>query len=217
MAATEPLVAALLRRHGGSLAGELGLDLAHPAPADLFRWLCAVLLLSARISSRVALRAAEELAARGWTTAGALAASTWQDRVAALDAAGYARYDEKTATMLGELAEAVQRDYGGDLTRLRAAADGDLAALRERVMRFKGIGELGADIFCREMQAGWDELYPFADARTLEAAVGLGLPGSAGELAALVPRGRLPALLAALIRARRAGETAESLLAGPSG
>jgi hypothetical protein len=35
---------------------------------------------------------------------------------------------------------------------------------------FKGIGDAGADIFCREVQIVWDELYPFADRKALATA-----------------------------------------------
>lgn len=63
---------------------------------------------------------------------------------------------------------------------------------RRFLKEFKGIGEVGADIFCREVQSVWDELFPFADARALAAAAHLGLPAAAGELAALVDRRDFP-------------------------
>ncbi len=199
-------VEALLRRHGQTYAAELGLDLERAGPEDLFGWLCAVLLMGAPISARVALRAAAGLLRQGWTTAERLGASSWAARVAVLDEAGYVRYDEKTATRLGDLAAKVQRDYGGDLRRLRESAGRAPAAERSLILAFKGIGEVGADIFCREVQLAWGELYPFADARSLATAARLGLPATPEGLAALVPRARFPALLAALTRARLAHE-----------
>lgn len=48
------------------------------------------------------MRAAEALFARGWTTAQKLADSRWDARVSALNQAGYGRYDESTASMLGD-------------------------------------------------------------------------------------------------------------------
>ncbi len=66
---------------------------------------------------------------------------------------------------------------------------------------FKGIGNLGADIFLREVQLVWDELYPFADRKTLETATKLGLPETPDGLAALVSQKDFPHLVAALVRA----------------
>lgn len=48
----------------------------------------------------------------------------------------------------------------------------------------KGVGEMGVNIFLREAQAAWEEVYPFADKRTLDMAKQRGLPSkSAKELA----------------------------------
>jgi hypothetical protein len=63
------IVEALLDRHGRSYAAELKIDLGKGTPSVLFRWLCASILLSARISSDLALRGARALADEGWTTA----------------------------------------------------------------------------------------------------------------------------------------------------
>jgi len=202
----ETLVAALLDRHGTSFAGELDIDLAANTPSGLFRWLCASILMSARISSGNAMRAAKALADAGWTTPQAMAASSWEERVKVLNANGYARYDESTARMLGEDAAILLVTYDGDLRRLREKAGGDPAAVRTLLKEFKGIGDVGANIFCREAQIAWDELHPFADRKALASATKLGLPGSADALAALVDRADFPRLAAALVRCDLAGD-----------
>lgn len=52
------------------------------------------------------------------------------------------------------------------------------------VSSVQGVGEMGVNIFLREAQAAWEEVYPFADKRTLDMAKQRGLPGkSAKELA----------------------------------
>lgn len=209
----EPLVDALLRAHGKGFAEELGIDLSDSAPEPLFRWLTAVLLLSARISSDLAMRGAAALAEEGWTTAAKMAESSWEDRTRTLNRSGYARYDEKTSAMLGEMADRMLADYDGDLNALREAAGRDPSQERERIKAVKGIGDVGADIFFREVQTAWDEHFPFADARALNAAQDLGLCPDAARLAELVPKRDFPRLLAALIRAEHAGESAEDLLA----
>jgi hypothetical protein len=62
------------------------------------------------------------------------------------------------------------------------------------------MGDVGVDIFFREAQLVWEELYPFADRRTRQAAARLGLSSEPESLARLVPRREFPRLLAALVR-----------------
>ncbi|MFO1153280.1 MAG: hypothetical protein U1E42_06395 [Rhodospirillales bacterium] len=71
---------------------------------------------------------------------------------------------------------------------------------RRLLQDFKGIGEVGADIFLREVQLAWEEVFPFADRRSLRAAARLGLDASASALAALVEHADVPRLMAALVR-----------------
>ena len=54
----------------------------------------------------------------------------------------------------------------------------------------QGFGPMAVNIFAREAQAAWEELFPFADERTLGMAKDHGLPGSAKELAGLVDNDR---------------------------
>ena len=194
------IVDALLERHGRTYAQELGIDLAKGTPAVLFRWLCASILLSARISADIAMSAARALADQGWTTAQKMAGSTWEQRTRALNDAGYARYDESTSRMLGDTAGMLLEKYGGDLRRLREEASRNPSAERRLLKECKGLGDIGVDIFFREAQVVWDELYPFAGKRDLDAAAGLGLENDAAALAKRVPRHDFPRLTAALIR-----------------
>jgi hypothetical protein len=190
----------LIREHGGSFSGELGINLSRNTPSVLFRWFCASLLLSARINHDVAMRAAAALAEHHWTTAGKLRQSKWEDRVKVLNAAGYARYDESTARMLGEAADKMLHDYGGDLRRLRSAAGRNPDKERVLLKEFKGIGEVGCDIFFRELQDVWEEQYPFMDQKARLAAEQLGLPQQAAELAKSVGRDKFQKLVTALTR-----------------
>ncbi|MGH6885752.1 MAG: hypothetical protein ACREGK_06730 [Geminicoccales bacterium] len=194
------IVEALLERHGQTYADELGIDLDRGTPSVLFRWLCASLLLSARIGADIAMQAARALAEQGWTSAQKMAEATWEQRTRTLNQAGYARYDESTSRMLGDTADMLLDKYRGDLRKLRAAAERDPARERALLKECKGIGDVGADIFCREAQIAWDELFPFADRRALETARRLGLEGDPGRLAKRVSRKDYPRLLAALVR-----------------
>jgi hypothetical protein len=191
----------LVDRHGATFAEQAGFTVADK-PSPLWRLLVLSLLLSARISSDIAVAAARELSKAGYRTPKAMREATWQDRVDALGRGHYRRYDERTSTMLGECADFAIERYSGDLRRLRAEASGpgDVGSL---LQEFKGIGPTGAAIFCREVQGVWTELTPFVDDIAAKGAKRLGLPPSPGRLAALVPDQDLPRLVAACVRAAR--------------
>jgi hypothetical protein len=192
----------LLERHGQTYCDELGIEIGQNTPSMLFRWLCATLLFSTRISARTAVKAAKALTAHGWTTAEAMRTSSWEDRVRVLDEAGYARYDESMATKLGELAGRVLSEYQGDLREMRERARRDRTKEHQLIQEFKGIGAVGADIFCREAQIAWRELYPFADKLALSCAKDLGLDHKPSTLANLVSPSDFARLVAALVRVR---------------
>ncbi len=164
------IVAVLLDEKGTTYAAEAGIAVERNTPSPLFRLLCLSLLQSARIDSEIAMRAANGLAKRKWTTADSMLESTWKQRVDVLNEAGYARYQERTATMLEDSARLLADRWKGDLRNLREDADRDPAAERKLLKEFKGVGDVGVDIFFREVQAAWEELYPFADRRALASA-----------------------------------------------
>jgi endonuclease III len=215
-ASERQVVRALLERHGTTYAEEIGIRLGRGGPSPLFRLLCAALLLSARISADLAVAAARALADQGWTTPRKLADATWAQRTKVLNRAGYARYDERTSRMLADSAEHLLDAYGGDLRRLRDAADRDPAEERRRLQEFKGIGEVGADVFLREVQRVWPELRPYFDRRALASARKLRLPADPDALAGLAPRGDTARLAAALVRAGLAKDHGE-IRAGAGG
>ncbi|WP_434739985.1 hypothetical protein [Micromonospora sp. SH-82] len=190
---------ALLRRQGRTYADEAGIDLAD-RPGPLYQLLVLTTLLSTRIRAGVALHAARELFTAGYRTPAAMAAATWQERVDALGRGHYRRYDERTASELGQGADLCLDRWHGDLRRLHRAADGERTALRRMLTEFPGIGPTGADIFLREAQTVWPDLRPYADRRTLSGARHLGLPTSAARLADLVGGADFGRFASALVR-----------------
>jgi hypothetical protein len=191
----------LLSRYGKTFADELGIDVAANLASELFCWLIAALLFSARIGHTIALKSARILFERGWTTPEKLTHTTWQQRITALDEGGYVRYDERTSTMLGQTAEMLIERYHGDLRKLRETAEHNPGRERKLLKEFKGIGDVGVDIFFREVQLVWPELFPFADDRILSTADMLGLKPDPNELARLVRSRRdFVRLISALVR-----------------
>lgn len=198
-------VARLLDRHGRTYCDELGIDIAANTPSPLFRWLTACVLFSAPIQAAQSVKAAKALADAGWRTAEKMAAATWEQRVRVLNENGYARFDEKTSAMLDDLSAFLLDRHGGDLRRLRDAAERDPARERTLLKEVKGLGDAGVDIFFREAQAAWPELRPFADKLALRAAATLGLAKDAAGLARLADEADFPRLVAALVRVELAG------------
>jgi hypothetical protein len=205
MATHRALARTLLDRAGHTYAAEAGVRLADK-PAPLYRLLVLSVLLSTRISADIAVAAARELAAFG--TPRRMREATWQQRVDALGRAHYVRYDESTATALGDGAALLLDSYSGDLRKLR----GD--DLRAKLQEFPRLGPVGADIFCREAQQVWPELRPHLDRKTLDGAKRIGLPADPTKLAALVAERDLARFSAALVRVALDRTLAQQVRAG---
>jgi endonuclease III len=207
------VVRTLLDRYGHSYAELAGIRLTN-TPAPLYQLLVLSTLLSARISGDIAVAAARELFAAGYRTPRAMHDADWQDRVDALGRGHYRRYDDRTATMLGNGAQIVISRWGGDLRRLRDEAGGDAARAASLLTEFPGIGPVGADIFLREVQGIWPEFAPHLDARVLDGARKLSLPDHPDELAGLAGSSeQLPRLAAALVQVSGSRRRADDLLA----
>jgi hypothetical protein len=191
--------ARLLDVAGQTFAAQAGIRLTDK-PSPLYRLLVLSVLLSTRIKADIAVAAAAELGKAGMTTPAKMLKATWQQRVDALGRAHYVRYDESTATALGDGAQLLQNDYGADLRRLRQQADGNVEAIHQALQRFPRLGPVGADIFCREAQAVWPELRPYFDRKTLDGAKRVGLPTDPARLAKLVSTQDQANLAAALVR-----------------
>ncbi|MFI6122467.1 endonuclease [Streptomyces sp. NPDC051064] len=189
----------LLERHGTTYAAEAGIRL-RDTPQPLYQLLVLSHLLSARIRAQVAVAAAQALFSHRLRTPRRMADATWQERVDALGEGGYRRYDERTATQLGDGAQLLLDEYSGDLRRLRRKADGDADTLRSGLRRFPGIGPAGADIFLREVQTVWPEASPYLDAKALQGAERLGLPTTPDKLIRLAKDEDPAVLAAALVR-----------------
>lgn len=199
----------VLDRYGQSFADEAGIALTDE-PAPLFQLLVLAQLLSARISAGIAIAAAHELHAAGWTTAQRVRDAPRSRVVAALGRAGYRRYDERTATQVREMGELVLERYGGDLRRLAEASGRDVGAAAHLVQEVKGIGPTGAAVFLREVQVVWPWVRPYLDDRARAGASRLGLPDD-GRLAELVEPRDLARFAAALVRVSRLPAGADPL------
>jgi endonuclease III len=194
----ELIIKELLGRCGSSYAEQAGIRLAD-RPSPLYQLLVLSNLASARITADIAVAAACELFEAGYRTPKAMSEASWQDRVDALGRGHYRRYDESTATMLGDGADLLSTRWHGDLRRLRDKADGDAAGIAALLAEFPGIGPTGASIFLREVQGVWPTVAPYVDAAMISGANRVGLPGDRESLARLLSGSGQPARLAAAL------------------
>ena len=199
MRAPEDITRELLGRAGTTYADDAGITLKN-TPKPLFQLLVLCMLAAKPIGADIATRAARELFEAGLRTPDAVLDADRRTMIDAFGRAGYARYDESSATRLTEIAKAVRDDYDGDLRNLAAASGEDTTAAAKLLQRFTGIGATGASIFLREVQEVWPWVRPYFDDRARETAGKLGLPTDAVGLGALAPR-RTAELAAALVRA----------------
>ncbi|ARF59295.1 endonuclease [Streptomyces gilvosporeus] len=210
------LVRELLDRYGRTYAEECGIRLRN-TPQPLYQLLVLADLLSTRIRASVAVAAARALFDAGMGTPRRMLDATWQQRVDALGEGGYRRYDESTATRLGDGAALLLDTYGGDLRRMREAADGEARALSRALQEMPGVGPTGAAIFLREVQGVWTEFAPLLDPKAVQGAERLGLPRDGAKLAGLIEEGEAAAFASALVRAaldRRIAEEVREAAAG---
>ncbi|MEU0471600.1 endonuclease [Streptomyces olivaceus] len=208
----QKVVRELVAAHGQTYADEAGIRLKD-TPQPLYRLLVLAHLLSARISGSIAVAAARALGEAGLRDPRRMADADWQERVDALGRGGYRRYDERTATQLGEEAELLSDRWGGDLRRLREEADGEVPEVRRLLQEFNGVGPTGADIFLREAQLVWPEAAPFVDRKALQGAERLGLPKDPDRLLGLAGKTEPAVLAAALVRAAVDKKVREDTLA----
>ncbi|MFI7402251.1 endonuclease [Streptomyces sp. NPDC049541] len=211
MSGRKDVVRELVRAHGQTFAEEAGITLKD-TPQPLYRLLVLALLLSARIRGSIAVDSARELYRAGLRDPRRMAEADWQRRVDALGRGGYRRYDERTATQLGDGAQLLIERWGGDLRRLRKEADGDVGELRRLLQEVPGLGPAGADIFLREAQRVWPEAAPYLDRKALDGAERLGLPKDPDRLVKLAGNTQPAVLAAALVRAALDKEVAEDSL-----
>ncbi|MFJ4803850.1 endonuclease [Streptomyces murinus] len=207
----ERVVRELVSGYGRTYAEEAGIRLAD-TPQPLYRLLVLSLLLSARIRASVAVAAARALHEDRLDTPRRMADADWQQRVDALGRGGYRRYDERTATQLGDGAALLGERWGGDLRRLHEEAGGDTGELKRLLQEEPGVGPAGADIFLREAQRVWPEVGPYLDGKALDGADRLGLPKDPRKLTELAKDTEPAVLAAALVRAALDKDVAEDCL-----
>jgi endonuclease III len=198
MGATKDMVRRLISVAGETYAEQSGIRL-RDKPKPLFQLLTLAMLASKPIGADTAADAARALFKTGLRTPDAVIRGDRAAMIAAFGRAGYARYDESSATRLHDMAVRVRDEFDGDLRNLAVRSGQDLDRADAELQRFNGIGPTGAAVFLREVQVVWTWARPYFDDRALAAAREVGLPTSPAALGELAPR-RNAELAAALVR-----------------
>ena len=206
------LVRRLIATAGETYAKQSGIRLRNK-PMPLFQLLAVAMLASKPISADTAAAAARRLFKAGVRTPRAVIDGRRTALITAFGRAGYARYDESSATRLSALARRVRDDFAGDLRNLPVRCGYDRDRSLAELQKFNGIGPTGANVFMREVQAVWPWVRPHFDERALVAAGELGLPTVPRELGELAPHSNAQ-LAAALARVSVDDELRERITRG---
>lgn len=149
---TQEIISEIVDRFGKRFSTELGISLEGANSGEVFKWFVASILFGARISEKIAARTYHKFIENNLLTPKSIVKAGWDRLVEILDSGGYARYDFKTATKMLEVMNTLNTRYGGDLNRLHAEA-ADPRDLELRIKQLgKGIGDVTANIFLRELR-----------------------------------------------------------------
>jgi endonuclease III len=148
----------LIKEFGTPFSAALGINLQGAKEKEIFKWFLASVLFGKRISFRTAAKTYEQFKSCNILTPKAIADTGWDGLVKILDDGGYVRYDFSTASKLLDLVKRLQEKYGS-LTELHRQAEGP-KDLEEKLMEFKGVGPVTANIFLRELRVVWKKANP---------------------------------------------------------
>lgn len=157
-------------------------SLTSPTSFTPFEHLVCAHLLSKPLSHALGMRSVRTLLNDPFNLSSARAiVNAGEKRVWEALEAARTQHRQKTAAYLFGMGEAYDRDGGDAMYTLAEQANdgghtGVVAHIKETV---PGLGPVGAEIFCRRVQCvdGWgDALWPFADAKSLDALREIGIP-----------------------------------------
>jgi endonuclease III len=165
----------LVEEFGGTYSKALGIDLASGKVTEIYKWFIASILFGARISEAIAINTYREFEKAGIVSPQKVLDAGWNKLVKILDRGGYVRYDFKTATKFLEVNDTLMQQYQGDLNALHHSAK-DSSDLELRLKSLgKGIGEVTANIFLRELRGIWRKAAPLPSEPVIHAANELGV------------------------------------------
>ncbi|KAI1392123.1 uncharacterized protein F4822DRAFT_441220 [Hypoxylon trugodes] len=182
-----------------------------PTPDTALALLLNAMLSSSRISHALAAKTVSLVIKAGYHKLDGLKKSSWEEKTEVLTEGGYTHYREKTATMMGDLAQLIEDKYEGDLNTIPQLASENPTKIRAELKNIKGLGDIGINIFFDTAQHIWPCLAPFIDPRSLKTAEAIGIGADVDTLWQEVSEDPelLCRLAAALTKLRLDGRTNE--------
>jgi endonuclease III len=150
----------LVENFGQKYSEILGINLKDETDEETFKWFLASILFGAPITETSVIKTYKCFQKYGVLTPTRILETGWDGLVRILDEGSYTRYDFKTADKLLEVTQNLTEDYGGSLDLLHSKAS-DTRDLEKRVKNLgKGIGDVTASIFLRELRDIWEKAKP---------------------------------------------------------
>ncbi|OTA61488.1 hypothetical protein K449DRAFT_370672 [Hypoxylon sp. EC38] len=180
---SNPKIQQLILKYGELPLSQTELsDPDKPAPETVLALVLNAILSSTRISHAIAAKTVALVIEAGYHKLNVLKKSTWQERTEVLTEGGYTHYREKTATMMGDLAQLIEEKYEGDLNTILRLTSENPTKIRAELKQIKGLGDVGINIFFDTAQHIWPCLAPFIDPRSLKTAEEIGIGGGVNVL-----------------------------------
>lgn len=161
--------------YGRKYSEVLGIRLRSCDDKEVFKWFLASVLFGAPITESVAIKTYRCFEKRSVLSAEKILKTGWEGLVEILDEGGYTRYDYKTADKVLEVANNLVKTYGGSLSRVHSVASGSRDLERRLKGLGKGIGDVTASIFLRELRGVWEKADPYPTRLELLAGERLGI------------------------------------------
>lgn len=146
-------LAKLVKEYGLPYHVALGIDLYSGKESELFKWFLASILFGKRIGENIAVKTYKTFEKYNVLTPKKILDAGWDELVRILDEGGYVRYDFSTADKLLDICKILLEKYGS-LTKLYEQAE-DAQDLEQKLLEFKGVGQVTVNIFLRELRVVW--------------------------------------------------------------
>lgn len=168
-------VEALLEKFGKRYSEVLGINLDSGKDDEIFKWFLASVLFGAPIIETSVIKTYKCFQKYEVLTPERILETGWDGLVRILDEGSYTRYDFKTADKLLEVMQNLMEKYNRSLNLLHSKASNAKDLENGLKDLGKGIGDVTASVFLRELREAWEKAKPNPTSLVVSAAKNLGI------------------------------------------